>query len=408
MYQNDAIGQNTLYVNDMLVRIFKIVLVAIAAIVILKASGIIAIPWLHVIIMAGVGAAACGLSILCRHFRMEGSVLKYVNIYCTAALCIFEYLYLNMGVIILLVIPIGFACLYFDAKLIIHSVVLSVFALILGEALSGGANWGFAIAAQGSYIRIAVYILQFGIAAALLIAISKRALNLLSNTYSFYENINDIFSNVHASSRNLEAAEGALLQGISSLNDNNEEYEELLPTEEDASSSSVKVRAIISNINKSMENAKEIMKYTQTMLKGKGKDLKAGDEIIRIEEYTRNSTELISKLAKYTDKINEDLSLISVMVDESKLLSINAAAEAENASSGGKGSAILAMKVEKLADESVESASHIQEILNSVVNDAENTVKSVAETYEEVSKSLELINRTVETLIKWLMYKNMK
>jgi predicted transcriptional regulator len=42
------------------------------------------------------------------------------------------------------------------------------------------------------------------------------------------------------------------------------------------------------------------------------------------------------------------------------------------------------------------------------MNDAENTVNSVAATYEEIFKSLELINRTVETLIKWLMYKNMK
>jgi methyl-accepting chemotaxis protein len=181
-----------------------------------------------------------------------------------------------------------------------------------------------------------------------------------------------------------------------------------LESEEDALPSNAKVRTIISNINKSMENAKEIMKYTQTMFKGKGKELNAGDEVIRIEEYTRNSRELISKLARYTDKINEDLSLISVMVDESKLISINAAAEAESASSGGKGSAIIAMKVEKLADESAGSANHIQELLNSVVNDAENTVKSVAETYEEVFKSLELINRTVETLIKWMLYKNMK
>jgi methyl-accepting chemotaxis protein len=106
--------------------------------------------------------------------------------------------------------------------------------------------------------------------------------------------------------------------------------------------------------------------------------------------------------------MKENLSLISIMIDESKLLSMNAAIEAENASSGGRGSAIVAMKVGKLADESVESATHIQDLLNSVVNDAENTVKSVAETYDEVYKSLELLNRTVETLIKWLMYKNMK
>jgi hypothetical protein len=409
MYQNEAIGQNALYVNDMLVRIFKFVLVAFAVAAIIKAAGFIVLPWLHLIGMAGIGGFACMIPIACRHFRMDVNTLKYVNIYCAAALCIFGYNYLRMGMIMLLAIPVGFACLYFDRKLISHSMTLSIFGLILGEALSGGANWAFAAGTQLTYLRITTYILQFGVAVSLLTAISERALKMLSNTHSFYENINDIFSNTSASTQNLEAAEGILLQGVSSLGGSNDKSEELLTAaEEDNSPSSTKVRAIISNINKSMENAKEIMKYTQTMLKSKGKDLKAGDEVLKIEEYTRNSKELISKLAKYTDKMKNDLSLISLMVDESKLLSMNAAAEADSASSGGKGSAIVAMKVEKLADESVESASHIQELLNSVVNDAENTVRSVAKTYEEVFKSLELINRTVETLIKWLMYKNMK
>jgi methyl-accepting chemotaxis protein len=87
---------------------------------------------------------------------------------------------------------------------------------------------------------------------------------------------------------------------------------------------------------------------------------------------------------------------------------MKAAAEAKNASPGDKGPATLAVKVEKLAEESVDSASHIQELLNGVVNDAEYTVNSVAQIYEEIFKSLELINRTVETLLKWLMYKDMK
>ncbi|KUO75540.1 MAG: hypothetical protein APF77_08325 [Clostridia bacterium BRH_c25] len=397
MYQNDAIGQNALHVNDMLVRIFKLLLVAIAAIVILKATGLITLPWMYLILMAGAGTVVCALPIAFRHFRMEGSMLKYLNIYCVAALCIFGYCYLNMGVIILPVIPIGFACLYFDIKLIRHSVALAVFGLILGEVLSGGA-WG---------LSIAVYILQFGIAAALLISISKRALKIISNTHSFYENINSIFSNAQASAQSMENAEEVLLQGLGSLGGYNEKNEEASSVEEEVSTSNVKVRAIISNINESMENAMEIIKYTQTMLKGKGKELKAGEEIARIEEYTRNSKELILKLANYTDKINEDLSLISVMIDESRLLSINAAAEAENASTKGRGSAIIAMKVGKLADESAESATHIQELLSSIADDAENTVNSIAETYEEMFKSLELINRTVETLIKWLMYKSM-
>ncbi|HYE83133.1 MAG TPA: methyl-accepting chemotaxis protein [Clostridia bacterium] len=407
MYQNDAIGQNTLHVNDMLVRIFKFLLVAIVAAVILKAAGFITLPWLQFIIIAGTCAVDCAIPIACRHFRTDGGMLKYVNIFCASELCIFGYCYLNRSMIMLLVIPVGLACLFFDLRLIRSTLVLSVTGYIFGEALRG-VPWGFSPAIHIEYIRIMVDIFQYGIAVLLLAAVTKRALKMLSNTHSFYDNINNIFSNAQASTQSLENAEEMLLQGVSSLSGSNGKGEEAASAEEEASPSNVKVKAIISNINKSMENAREIIKYTQTMLKGKGKDLKAGDEIARLEEYTGNSKELISKLASCTDKINEDLRLISVMIDESRLLSVNAAAEAENASSGGKGSAIIAMKVEKLADESAESATHIQELLNNVVNDAENTIKSVAETYEEIFKSLELINRTVETLIKWLMYKNMQ
>ena len=399
MYQSDATGQNKLYVNDLLVRIFKLMLVAIAAFVILKAAGIILIPWLHTIVIAGTVIIACAVPIACRGFSMDVNTVKSVNIYCMAVICILGYSYLNMGIIMLLAIPIGFACMYFDLKLIGRSVGLSVLGIAIGELLRAGSNWSFDYAAQNGNIRLILYFFQFGAAAALITAISKRALSILSNTHSFYENINNMFSNIQVSSQSLEAAEQTLLNGVNSLSVNNEE---------DAASSNTVVKGIISNINKSMENAREIMKYTHTMLKGKVKDLKAEEEAARIEEYARSSREIILKLDKYTEKIKENLSLISVMIDESKLLSMNASTEAENASSGGRGSAIIAMKVEKLADESVESASHIQELLNNVVNDAENTVKSVAEAYEEMFKSLELINRTVETLIKWLMYKNMK
>ncbi|HQE67393.1 MAG TPA: methyl-accepting chemotaxis protein [Bacillota bacterium] len=398
MYQSDATGQNTLYVNDLLVRIFKLMLVAIAAFVILKAAGIILIPWLHTIIIAGTVIIACAVPIACRGFSMDVNTVRNVNIYCMAVICILGYSYLNMGIIMLLVIPIGFACMYFDMKLISRTIGLSVLGIAIGELLRAGSNWSFDYAAQNGNIRLILYFFQFGAAAALITAISKRALSILSSTHSHYENINNIFSNIQVSSQSLEAAEQTLLNGVNSLNVNNEE---------DASSSNTVVKGIISNINKSMENAREIMKYTQTMLKGKVKDLKT-EEAARIEEYSRSSREIILKLDKYTEKIKEDLNLISVMIDESRLLSVNAAAEAENASSGGRGSAIIAMKVEKLADESVESATHIQELLNNVVNDAENTIKSVADAYEEMFKSLELINRTVETLIKWLMYKNMK
>jgi len=399
MYRNDAIAQNTLYVNNMLIRIYKLLLVAFAMINILKASGVIVLSWLYLIIADVVVVLICISPIAFRHFMMDENIIKYVNISCAAVLCISGFCILNTDAIILLVMPIGFACLYFDIKLIKYSSALSIAGLILGKLLNGMINWDFYAAVQGIDIRTAMGFLQFGIAGALLIAVSKRALNVLSNAHSYYENINNIFSNVQASLQSLEAAEDILLKGVNSLN---------AADGEDALPQNAMVKGIISNINKSVENTREIMKYTQTMLKGKNKDLKARAEITRIEEYARNSREIVLKLAICAEEISKDLSLISVMTDESNLVFANALAEAESASSKDGGSPIITLKIEKLADKSEKSFTHIRELLNNIANDAENTVKTVADTYEEMVKSLELINRTVETLIKWLMYKNMK
>ncbi|HWR62497.1 MAG TPA: methyl-accepting chemotaxis protein [Clostridia bacterium] len=407
MSQNNSVVQNMIHVNDALVRIFKLLLVAVAAVVILKAAGFIELPWLYTIIVLAAVIFVCMVPIACRHFRMDAAVVKNVNIYSTAILCICGYCYLGMGLIVLLAVPIGFACMYFDMKLVRASAVLSMLGFILEVAAGRLIDGRLAAFLESGRIIIAVDAAQILIIATLLAVISRNVLKMLSSTHSFYENINSLLSGIQGSSQSLDAAEDVILQGVSSLASGIEKNDEPAAAAEEADSSNAKVRDIISNINRSMENAKDLIRYTQTMLKGRGKDLKAGDEAARLEEYCRNTKELVSKLSGYTDRIKEDLGLIAVMIDESKLLSVNAAAEAENAGSKGRGSVIVAMKVEKLADEAAESAVHIRELLNNVVNDAENTVKSVSQAYEEIFKSLELINRSVETLIKWLMYKNL-
>lgn len=407
MFQNDALVGNTIKVNDALVRIFKLLLVAGAVFVILKATGLMTLPWPYVIVAAAAVAILCLIPIACRHFRMDTAVVKQAGLYCISILCICNYCILGGDFLVLPVIPVAFSCMYFDMKLIRNSVILSALGIALEAAAGGLMDRSFLAFMESSRISLAVNALQFVVIAAMLTVIAGNVLRMLTSTHSFYENINSLFTNIQGSSQSLDTAEEIILQGVSSLSAGEEKNGEAAAAAEEVSGSNAKVREIISNINRSMENAKDLIRYTQTMLRGKSKDIKAGDEAVRLEEYSRNTKELVSKLSGYTNKIKEDLGLISIMIDESKLLSVNAAAEAENASSKGRGSAIIAMKVEKLADESAESAVHIQELLNDVVKDAEGTVNSVAQAYEEIFKSLELINRSVETLIKWLMYKNL-
>lgn len=401
MYRNDAVGRNELDVNDLIIKFFKFVLAVLPLAAVLNFSGTITVPWLHFAVMAGIVGLACVVPIVYRHLRIGSAALKYINIYSSAVLLTLCYSCLGFNAIMLLLIPAGLAALYFDGRLLKHAAVLAAAGIIMGDFIRNLANWNLNLDAYGIYFRIALYVIQIVLIAVILNSVQKRANRMLFSTQSFYENMNDLFSNAYAASENLQSSEEKLLQGAGSLTAGADRPEE----------ADTGVRSLLSSINKTVENAKEIVKYTQAMLKTTGDDKNSGvpkgSDSGKIEEYSKKSKESIASLSKYTKRIKEDLSLLSVIIDESKLLSVNAAAEAENDGSGGKGSAILAMKVENLADQSAESATHIQEILDNIVSDAEITVKSIAETYEEVLKSLEMINRTVDTLIKWLMYKNM-
>lgn len=401
MYRNDAVGRNELDVNDLIIKFFKFVLAVLPLAAVLNFSGTITVPWLHFAVMAGIVGLACVVPIVYRHLRIGSAALKYINIYSSAVLLTLCYSCLGFNAIMLLLIPAGLAALYFDGRLLKHAAVLAAAGIIMGDFIRNLANWNLNLDAYGIYFRIALYVIQIVLIAVILNSVQKRANRMLFSTQSFYENMNDLFSNAYAASENLQSSEEKLLQGAGSLTAGADRPEE----------ADTGVRSLLSSINKTVENAKEIVKYTQAMLKATGDDKNSGvpkgSDSGKIEEYSKKSKESIASLSKYTKRIKEDLSLLSVIIDESKLLSVNAAAEAENDGSGGKGSAILAMKVENLADQSAESATHIQEILDNIVSDAEITVKSIAETYEEVLKSLEMINRTVDTLIKWLMYKNM-
>ncbi|HWQ29602.1 MAG TPA: methyl-accepting chemotaxis protein [Negativicutes bacterium] len=407
MYQNDAIIQNTIHVNDVLVRIFKLVPVFMLALIVMKAAGFIVLGWLSLAIIAAAVTLACMIPIACRRFRMDAELIKRVSIYCTSILCLFCYCYLNMQSIILLAIPVGFACMYFDMKLIKITAGISAAGFILGEALCRIPGWGVQDFLNEIGSGIILEAIQLLIVLAILITISKNSQSMQDSMKSLYEDISSLVSDIQGSSQGLGEAEGIIQKNISLLvSGTAKDKEAAAIADEELTVSGIKARSIISNINKSMDNAKDMIRYTHTMLKRKGRDLKAEDEAKKIDEYDKNIMQTVSKLSCQTEKIKEAMKLIEIIINESKQLSMNAAAEAEAAEEDGEGPVILAIKVEKLAEETAISAEHIQEVLGSVVDDAESTLRSISKVYRELLKSLELINRSVETLVKWSMYKN--
>lgn len=76
-------------------------------------------------------------------------------------------------------------------------------------------------------------------------------------------------------------------------------------------------------------------------------------------------------------KIKEATTLISSIADETNLLSLNASIEAARAGDAGRGFAVVASQIQKLAEQSNESARQIDEIIYTLLEDSQKAVKTM-------------------------------
>ena len=93
-------------------------------------------------------------------------------------------------------------------------------------------------------------------------------------------------------------------------------------------------------------------------------------------------------------KISEAIKLITSIAEETNLLSLNAAIEAARAGEQGRGFAVVAGQIQKLAEQSNESAGSIAETIKELLEDSENTVKVMDEVREIVDKQQEKFEQT--------------
>ena len=120
-------------------------------------------------------------------------------------------------------------------------------------------------------------------------------------------------------------------------------------------------------------------------------------ELGAINKQTREAIDLIYDQTNVTNesavKIREAVSLITSIAEETNLLSLNASIEAARAGEQGRGFAVVASQIQKLAEQSNESAKQIEQIINSLISDSEKAVTTMGEVKEIIAKQ----NKNVES-----------
>lgn len=106
---------------------------------------------------------------------------------------------------------------------------------------------------------------------------------------------------------------------------------------------------------------------------------------------TKLMVELITSLSKSSEEIRQMTQVITDITEQTNLLSLNAAIEAARAGEHGKGFAVVADEVGKLADQSKQSATVIEQLTNSILNETKHVQVAVSSSLQQVEIGVEKI-----------------
>jgi len=152
-----------------------------------------------------------------------------------------------------------------------------------------------------------------------------------------------------------------------------------------------------SEVSNSVSESQSAMAETHSMTQAGTKQLnQAVEEMSEIRDNIESLAEIVKRLLESSGEIENILGVITDIADQTNLLALNAAIEAARAGEHGRGFAVVADEVRKLAERTQQSTGEITSIIGNLQKETDMASKGMATAKGKVENGMVVISKTTE------------